>query len=510
MIFIYLNEGVSIPLEQISLHQVLYASLKRKYTYKNPKFLENAKYGYSNHATPEYLYSFKINGKSITFSYGTFRDIVLQCEKLNVEYTTIDNTVILPQVEFPDTNITLRTEQSAFLRDMMAYTNGVGHAYCSFGKSVVGLEMIRRYKQPSMILVHTDFLLEQWYQEAVNLFGYTKEMIGGVGGKRFGGSKRKLGVLNICLYHSMSNDKHLNFFNGKIGLILHDEVQKAPIEAVQKVVNKINCRYKYGLTADSGRKDGKQFLTYDSFGKITAEAENKASDSKIPAKIVFSHTRFMSTESDYTQLITEIALDKERNIFLCKKALHYVRQGKQVIIFVERKEQAGILARMLKKFKVDMVIGPINKKVITRQDKHGKYLVHKDVREILLNYDDKTAFDRVKSLAGSRLLNIVIGTSKAEVGMSIRTFDVALVSVLAGANHRRLEQIRGRVERTHSSEQEAKFGIKETPIVDVIVDPIPMCYNAKDKVKEYILTDEYKKNKIKKDVIIRKKGEKKC
>jgi superfamily II DNA or RNA helicase len=448
-----------------------YKTLQQIFTYKNPKFIENERYGYSNHNVSKHLYSYEILDGKMYISRGGREKVVEHLKKFQVIPKFIDRTLVCESVSFEHSKTVLRPEQDKFVSDLLKYNDGCGIAYTSFGKTLSLLELARKVGQPTLVLVHTTFLQKQWIKEATDpkTFNISRSEIGGVGGV-FGGKKRKLGKLNVCLYHSLANPEHRDFFKDKIGLLIFDEGQKSPIEGVQEVVNHFRARYRYTASAQIKRKDGKEFLTFDTFGPIRHIAKETNSDSKILSKIKLIPSSYedpqYEEDNQYTGMISRMGTDKERNIMICKLALRQVKKGRLVLIFVERKSQAGILAKYLSKFRVGMLLGPVNKKAIADDPS-----ISKRVYDILSNYDDKTAYDVINAKAERKEIDIIIGTQKAEVGLSIRTIDHAIVTTPAGGNQERFKQMIGRVERTYSSKQEEYFGHKKpTPTVDVIVD----------------------------------------
>ena len=483
-------------LQKISV--TAYKTLQQIFTYKNPKFIENERYGYSNYNVPKYLYSYEILDGKMLISRGGKEKVDAHLKKFNVITKYIDRTLVCESVSFEHSKTKLRPEQDKFVSDLLEHNDGCGIAYTSFGKTLSLLELARRVGQPTLVLVHTTFLQKQWIKEATDhkTFNIARNEIGGVGGV-FGGKKRRYGKLNICLYQSMTNEEHLEFFKDRIGLVLFDEGQKSPIEGIQKVLNHFRARYRFTASAQLKRKDGKEFLTFDTFGPIRHIAKETNSDSKILSKIYLVPSSYddpiYEEEGQYTSMINRMATDKDRNILICKLALRRVKKGKLVLIFVERKVQAAILAKYLSKYRVGLLLGPVNKKDIADHPD-----ITKRMYDILANYDDKTAYDIINAKAEEKNIDIIIGTQKAEVGLSIRTIDHAIVTTPAGGNQERFKQMIGRVERTYSSKQEDYFGHKKPrPTVDVIVDTrLRPSKNAAYNIKETYKGRVFKEKRI--------------
>lgn len=488
--------------------KVIFATLKSIFRYKNPKFLENEKWGRSNHKVAKHLLSYEIDEDNmLLISRGGKEKLIKHLAKFKITPNFIDRTLVLPSISFEQSNIEPREDQEEFITDLLAVDDGSAVAYASFGKTVAGLEIVRIKKQPSLILVHTTFLQEQWIATAIDpkMFNLKIGDIGGVGGV-FGG-KAKLGKVNICLYHSLCKPKHLEFFKEKIGLVLFDEGQKSPIEGVQSCVNQLRARYRYTFSANLARKDGKEFLTFDTFGPVKHIAKETNSASKILSTINLVPSNFYDIEYEddkqYSAYITRASKDKDRNILICKRAIRKIREGKLVLIFVERKVQAATLYKMLSKFRGDMLLGKFNLTPKEIKETPSKVL------EVIQNHDDEKAYGRILKLADKKKLDYIIGTQKAEVGLSIRTIDHAVVTTPVGNNLERFNQMKGRPERTYSDEQEAYFGHKKAiPSIDVIVDKNDVSRESANKIREHYgkkIVSWIKNNSDRTNLIIRKK-----
>ena len=136
------------------------------------------------------------------------------------------------------------------------------------------------------------------------------------------------------------------------------------------------------------------------------------------------------------------------------------------MVLVERKEQACLLAHALRKRGIStaLLLGKITKDQIRKFESNA-------AKKVALEYDDKKSYDYVKKYAEAKKIDVVIGTQKAEVGLSVRTLNHIVVTTPMGSNiGDRLNQIIGRVERTHGKELEKKFGKKPRPTVDILVD----------------------------------------
>lgn len=471
------------------INKTAYIGVQKLLSYPNNKFLENAKYGYSNYNVPSNIYTHSIKGDRFNVFRGELDNLINYLDKFNIKVTLIDKTTVSEEIDFNQSNTILRPDQSTFLDHLIRFNNGIGLAPTSAGKTVMGLELARMVGFKTLILTHTTFVQTQWINEMTNpeLFNIDSSRIGGAGG-RFSGKKFKLGDINVSLYHSASKDKIIaEYRKANIGLIITDECQKVAIKQMQKVLNSLPARYVYGLSASIKRKDGNEFMVKAVVGPVRYEATETNTDSKIISNISFLNTYYENEDyeddGNYTSLINDMALDRDRNIKICKLGIQRVKlHGDLVIIFVERVIQAGILAKYLSKFRVELLLGPTNVKKIKENTEMLKR-VPKGTLDILEKYDYKTAYNRVKELGSKKQLDFIIGTQKMEVGLSIRPVSYGIVTTPVGNNLERFNQIIGRTERTHSKEQVEEFGVKQKPIVTVLVDKTRVSQNAKYSIE---------------------------
>ena len=452
-------------------------SLLRLFTYENPEYKKKMAMGFYTNDTPEYIQTFNMDDKTkrIGFGRGSLKKLLKHLKGFGIEYKLFDKRLTLPEILYPWSKVVLREEQKALILDLIKAKNGIGIAPTSFGKSISALMLIKALKQPAMIIVHTEFLQKQWIKEATNpdLFNMPKELIGGCGGIFSG--KPRLGQLNICLYQSLTKPNTLKIFRNSVGCAIIDEIQKGPIDALSKVIQTLPAKYLLGVTANEARKDGKEFITYDIVGERVHVAEEKESASKIPAYINLIYTGHEDEDYEwdkqYTSMITRTALNQERNTLILQRAFSFIANKKIVLIFVERKEQAFLLQKALVKKGItcEALVGPVT-------EKHIKTFASEESKEFAKNYDYKLAYDRVKTLAEQKKISVIIGTQKAEVGLSIRTIDHAIIttpvalSILSVKD--RMNQMIGRVERKYGDELEKIYGEKPIPSVDILIDEI--------------------------------------
>jgi superfamily II DNA or RNA helicase len=490
--------------------EVILKTLKKKFTKKNPDYVEAVKWGRWAGNIPPHVFTYHVLGDELKIARGGVAKVVEHFELYKVQVEWVDYTqVCAPSKIFTKQRFTLREDQKLLVKSVldqfkkMIVPQGIIIAPTSFGKSFSLIFLANEIEQPTLILVHTTFLQKQWIDELSANFYVEKSKIGGAGGVF---KKPRVGKINVALYHSMSKREINILFRDKVGTLIIDEGQKASVRQFQEAIHPFRSRFRISATANVERKDGKTFVVKDTVGDIIYTAEEGESNSKIFAEIFSTRSGWnphrdidwdkedangKKLHDGYTTYITEAGRNLDRNILIAKSAVRAIKQKKIVIIFVERKEQAAVIAKILSKFEVHLLIGKVPAAEIAAMD-----IPEKAKTALKDNSDPEKALDVAKDLALQRKLDCIIATQKGEVGLSIETLDHAIVTTPIGNNLERFNQLKGRVERKHKDARLTIFGEKNTPSLEVIVDDWDNSFNSwsniKNQYKEFVIKNPYK------------------
>ena len=162
--------------------------------------------------------------------------------------------------DIPSPKFTLRPSQQKFV-DMIIddeVTTAICNAKPGFGKSFTALGLAYKLQIKTLIVVHTLKLREQWRDDIKKQFGFEAGIIGS-------------GEFNIAPPIVVANvqtlSKHAGKYSTTFGLLVLDEAHKTPSTTFTNVIASSKAMYKIGLTATIARRDLKQILTLDYFGK---------------------------------------------------------------------------------------------------------------------------------------------------------------------------------------------------------------------------------------------------
>ncbi len=154
-------------------------------------------------------------------------------------------------VEF---NLELRPEQKLPAEKVMsAYHNtggGILSLYCGAGKTILALYFISQLKKKTMVIVHKEFLMNQW-KERIE-FALPKAKIGIIQGTK---CDTDCDIV-IAMLQTLSMKQFPRDTFDDIGHVIIDECHRIPSKVFSRALFKINSPYMLGLSATPIRKDG--------------------------------------------------------------------------------------------------------------------------------------------------------------------------------------------------------------------------------------------------------------
>ena len=245
--------------------------------------------------------------------------------------TIIDKRVMI-DASIPKPKFILRDSQQKFV-DMIVddeITTAICNAPVGWGKSFTGLGLAYELQLKTLIVVHTIKLREQWRDDIKEQFGFEAGIIGSGNFK----TAPPIVVANVQTLAKVADKYHRAF-----GLILLDECHHTPSSTFTKVIASSKAMYKIGFTATIARRDQKQILTLDYFGKnniYRPEVENTMipkiivvhSNHKIPGNMMTPWAIRMNQLTTNTEYQSEIV-----NLV---KAL--ITRGRKILILSDRVE----------------------------------------------------------------------------------------------------------------------------------------------------------------------------
>ncbi len=159
---------------------------------------------------------------------------------------------------FPPCGFEPREYQSKGAEKIQQNTQGTIVLPCGTGKSLLGVEAIRRIGVTALVIVPTKDIVKQWVEDA-------REHLGLEPGTIMEG-KVKLAPVTIGIIDSIDNKldvTELDYF----GFVIHDECHRACARKNQRVMSNLRAKWRLGLTATKMREDGMTKLIDWTFGE---------------------------------------------------------------------------------------------------------------------------------------------------------------------------------------------------------------------------------------------------
>jgi superfamily II DNA or RNA helicase len=243
----------------------------------------------------------------------------------------------------PDHNLTLYPYQEGMVQAALAKQNCLLRAGTGAGKTVVAFALVARLKLPTIVIVWTGALMDQWVERLQKEMGLSKKQIGIIRG-----SKCDLKPITVAMQQSVVS--RLKKGNGEaitsgFGVLIFDEVQRAAATTMFAAIDPFPAKYRIGISADESRKDRKEFLTYDLFGQVAAEVTREtlvAGGFVHDVEVCVVPTEFDAPwyrfRPDFNKLLAEMQEDEARNNLALSMAMQEVEAEEQVLVLSHRVE----------------------------------------------------------------------------------------------------------------------------------------------------------------------------
>lgn len=126
------------------------------------------------------------------------------------------------------------------------------------GKTIIAIKIIAQVNEPTLVVVPTLELLEQWRLELSKALNVNVGVVGG--------GSRELSFVTVSTYSSAY--LHAEEIGDKFKLLVFDEVHHLPSESFRQIALMSAAPYRLGLTATLEREDGKHVDLLDLVGDV--------------------------------------------------------------------------------------------------------------------------------------------------------------------------------------------------------------------------------------------------
>lgn len=321
----------------------------RKLVLENPEYITKQKMNLWLGDTPKQLYLFEERDDRIILPFGCLEDVFrILKDAYGFKYTT---RFANRPIEI-DGKVSLFDYQKEAVKRMVKAKNGVLVSPAGSGKTQCGIALIGELKQKALWLTHTTDLLKQSKKRFLQ---YYDNEVGTITG-----GKIDIKDVTFATVQTMAK-MDLESVKDTFGCIIVDECHRVAstptkLSMFGKVLGSLETRHKYGLTATPHRADNMIKAMYAYIGNKIHEVSKKEVESKTTKAVVkvidapymiddFSEVIKSDGTIDYTNMISEIAIDQGRNRLIAE----FIKEAgnKSCLVLSDRLEQLKRIQAMV-------------------------------------------------------------------------------------------------------------------------------------------------------------------
>ena len=360
---ITLSNGVYV--DTVNLQPRIQNQIRRMAAFSNPVFYKNQAMGLSNFENYRYIYLGSDEGRFIKVPRGILENITEACEKGGITYEIEDRRSKGHPIHAEFTG-ELKESQIPAVERLLQKDNGILNAATAFGKTVVCCNIIAQRKVSTLILLQSSALMEQW-QEALEKFLHIDEELPeyktptgrkkrrkSVIGKLQGAHDSTTGIIDIAMVGSVCKKGEYHRRLKEYGLILVDECHHAASDTIVDILQEVNAKYVYGVTATPFRGDGLEKINCMLLGPIRYRytSKDRAKEQGI-AHLVYPRftravaPRFSQDKMHPNEAYEIIRNNEDRDELIIKDVKQCVEDGRTPVVLSKYVEHSQRLYQRL-------------------------------------------------------------------------------------------------------------------------------------------------------------------
>ncbi len=202
------------------------------------------------------------------------------------------------------------------------------HADCGCGKTILAIEIARRLGCATLVIVHKEFLLEQWQERILSMIPYAKIGIAQQNECNFRDNDFVITLVQSLMQRDYGADFYRHF-----GTVVIDEAHHFSSRAFSKTILQFPAKYKIGLTATPSRSDCCENLFFWNVGGIAFHSNLKPMPFK--AKIIRTGWKCHPRVSRPVAL-SLMSYDAIRTRTIVDELMKAIKTGRKVLAMGER------------------------------------------------------------------------------------------------------------------------------------------------------------------------------
>lgn len=342
--------------------------LRRMATFSNKQYFQNQAMDMPNYDESRFIYLGSDEGKYIVLPRGLREEILKKFDNAGISYKIEDK-----RTKGQELNISFRGElresQIPAVETMLENETGILHAATAFGKTVVCCDMIARRGISTLILVDRADLMNQWikrleefldideelpeYQTKTGRTRKRKSLIGNLQGAH----DTLTGIVNVAMIRSLKKKDGFHPKLKEYAQVYFDECHHAASDSAIEVLQEINAKYVYGVTATPKRGDGKEKINEFLLGPIRYRftAKDRAEEQNINHLVYPRFTRTVKphhlSKTPYGNDAYELIRNNDvRDEQIIRDVADCVQAGRTPVVLTKYVDHAKKLSERLKTY----------------------------------------------------------------------------------------------------------------------------------------------------------------
>jgi superfamily II DNA or RNA helicase len=316
------------------------------FTIENPRWIDNHRLSRWKGGTDHWLTFYRNLADWVTIPRGAMGLILFFCREMDIRYQIIDQRRTLPSVDLAFSGFLKEFQQQA-TTDILNRDFSVLQAPTGSGKTVTALAIIAQRRQPTLVIVHSKELMDQWIERIKQFLGIPQAEIGIIGnGKKVIDDKVTVGIVNSV--YPIAEEIREN-----IGHLVIDECHRTPSRTFTEAVNVFDCKYMLGLSATPYRRDGLTKLIGWHLGRKIEVRQTDLTEADIildveviPRETMF--TSFYDASEEYARVLSELTEDADRNQLIAADVIREAANGGGIcLVLTDRREHCHALAALI-------------------------------------------------------------------------------------------------------------------------------------------------------------------
>ena len=250
---------------------------------------------------------------------------------------------------------------------------GIISVPCGWGKTIMALYLIGKLKRKTIIIVHKEFLLNQWIKRIEEFLPEAR--VGIIQASKIDYQNKDIVIGMLQSLSAKEYDVEKVF--GDFGFTVVDECHHIAAEVFSRSLPKVNSYYSLGLSATPKRADGLSHVFEAYLGPMVYKV-NKRDDKLVRVNVIKynDHNPQYNKEelSGYGKLciprmINNIVSNFSRNMLIKSILKNLVKDGRQTLVLSDRRDHLKNLFQMVSEFAtVGYYVGGMKQKDLDKSE----------------------------------------------------------------------------------------------------------------------------------------------